>query len=109
MKIKYVLSAGFGALALGLVATTAQAGPIAGLGGAVDAKMAESGLVEKANWYGGRDYDYGWRHRHRHFGFGFHKPRRFGFGYYDRYRGRFGFHDNYRGRFGRGGYFRRGY
>lgn len=104
MKMKYVLSAGFGALALGLVATTAQAAPIAGLGGAADAKTADSGLVEKANWYGGRDYDYGWRHRHRHFGFGFYKPRRFGS--YDRYRGRFGFHDNYRGR---GGYFRRGY
>jgi hypothetical protein len=74
MKMKSLLSAGLGALALGLVATAAQAAP-AGLAGAIDQSAGHSGLVEKATWYGDRYYGhyhrpyYGYRwYRHRHYG-----------------------------------------
>jgi hypothetical protein len=93
MKMKHVLSAGFGMLALGLVATTAQAGPVAGLGGAaVEADGAS--LLTKANWRGRGYYD-GYR------GFrGYRKPFGFGYGFYRRYGGynRYGY-GGYRGRY----------
>ena len=55
MKMKSLLSAGLGALALGLVATAAQAAP-AGLAGAIDPSAGRSGLAEKVTWYGDRHY-----------------------------------------------------
>src|SRR5688572_14708970 len=104
MKMKHALCAAFGALALGLVATTAQAAPLAGLG-AADAKAADSGVVEKATWYGDygyrRDYgyDYDWRRRYR-FGRFYYKPG-FRYGFNDGYFG-YGFHKFRGGRFHRG-------
>jgi len=92
MKMKHVLSAGFGALALGLLATTAQAAPGAGLGGAVDASAAEgASLLTKVTWGGG--YGYGYGHYRRPYGYGYYKPwykpfygygygRGYGYGYY---------------------------
>jgi hypothetical protein len=84
--MKHVLSAGFGALALGLVTTGAQAAPVGGLANAVETNATDAGLVEKVHWYGHRygykpyyygSYDYyyhrpyyrwhspyGWRHGH---------------------------------------------
>jgi hypothetical protein len=56
MRMKHVLSAAFGALALGLVATTAQAAPLGGLGGAPEATAADTSLVQKAHWWGHRHY-----------------------------------------------------
>jgi hypothetical protein len=56
MTVKHVLSAAFGALALGLVATTAQAAPLGGLSGAAEATAADTSLVQKTHWYGHRHY-----------------------------------------------------
>jgi hypothetical protein len=94
MKMKSLLSAGLGALALGLVATAAQAAP-AGLAGAIDQSAGHSGLVEKATWYGDRYYGhyhrpyYGYRwYRHRHYGYGHYGYRRYGhhhYGWYPRH------------------------
>jgi opacity protein-like surface antigen len=92
MKMKHALSAAFGALALGLVATTAQAAPIATLSGATDGTSVDAGLVQKATWYGRhRDYDYGYDYYDKPF---------FGYNYGYRYRFyrpfRYGFHNRYR-------------
>jgi hypothetical protein len=80
MKMKHVLtagllSAGYGALALGLVATSAKAAPAVGLGGAVDATPADASLVQKAHWYG---RSYGW-------GYGYNGYRPHYGGYYGGY------------------------
>lgn len=75
MRMKHVLSAGFGALALGLVATSAQAAPVVGLVNAAETNATDAGLVEKVHWYGHR---YGW-------GYGY-KPYYYGhYGYYRPY------------------------
>ena len=55
MKVKSPLWAGLGALALGLVTTTAQAGP-SGLASAFDQSAGRGGLAEKVTWYGDRRY-----------------------------------------------------
>jgi hypothetical protein len=96
MKMKHVLSAGFGALALGLVAGTAQAAPIGGLG-VGDVKAADAGLVEKVHWYG---RGYGW-----HYGY---KPY-YGYGYGGYYKPYYRSYKPYGWRYGYGGYYRRGY
>ena len=77
MKMKHVLAAGFGALALGLVAATAQAAPVGGLVGAVEATARDSGLVQKTTWYGRyHGYHYGYRpYYHGHYGY---KPYYYG-------------------------------
>ena len=86
MKVKSLLSAGLGALAL--VTTATQAGPY-GLAGAIDRSAARSELTEKVTWYGDgyshryhRPYhNYRW-YRDRHYG------HRHGYGWYgDRYYG----------------------
>jgi hypothetical protein len=94
MKVKSLLSAGLGALAIGLVTAAAQAGP-AGLADAIDQSAGRSGLVEKITWYGDRYYGdyhrpyYGYRwyhHRHyghRHYGYGWYGHRHYG--WYPRY------------------------
>jgi len=94
MKVKSLLSAGLGALALGLVTTTAQAGP-SGLASAFDQSAGRSGLAEKVTWYGDRYYGhyhrpyYGYRwYRHRHYGHGHYGYRRYGhrhYGWYPRH------------------------
>jgi hypothetical protein len=79
MKLKHAVSAAFGALALGLAASTAEAAPLAGAGGIVDAPPAATGLAEKVHW---------WGHR-RHYGhYGYYKPyyRYYDYGYYRPYR-----------------------
>lgn len=60
MRVKSLLSAGLGALALGLVATSAQAAPVAGnLTAAVERGAGDSGLVQKVHrYYGYGDYYY---------------------------------------------------
>jgi subtilase family serine protease len=111
MRMKHVLSVGFGALALGLVATSAQAAPVGGLGGAVDSSVTtDAGLVEKVTWYGRhyghKPYYYG------HYGYGYgygYRPYYYGhYGYKPRFYGHYGYHKPY-GRYGYGGYYRRGY
>jgi hypothetical protein len=73
MKVKSLLSTGFGALALGLVTTAAQAGP-SGLAGAFDQSAARGGLAETVSWYVDGYYShhyrpyYGYRwYGHRHY------------------------------------------
>jgi hypothetical protein len=81
MKMKHVVSAAFGAFALGLAATAVQAAPLAGPGSAVDANAAESGMIERVHWYGHRRY--GWHYGYRPYGYyGYYKP----YGYYSDYR-----------------------
>jgi hypothetical protein len=81
MKMKHVLSAGLGMLALGLVATTAQAAPLAGPGSVVDAQAGQASLVEKTTWWGYRHYG----HRHHYYGYRYYKP--YSYGYYKPYYG----------------------
>jgi hypothetical protein len=81
MKVKHVLSAGLGMLALGLVASTAQAAPLAGPGSVADAQAGQASLVEKTHWWGDRYY-YGHRH---HYGYRYYKP--YYYGYYKPYYG----------------------
>jgi hypothetical protein len=50
MSIKHILSAGLGLLALGLVATAADAAPVTVLAGAAATETSEASLVEKAHW-----------------------------------------------------------
>ena len=92
MKVKSLLSAGLGALALGLVTTAVQAGP-SSLVGAFDQSAGRSGLAEKVTWYGDGYYShhyrpyYGYRwygHRHyghRHYGYRWYGHRHYGYGY----------------------------
>jgi hypothetical protein len=75
--MRHVLSAGVGALALGLLATTAQAAPTAGLGGVADTNAVDASLIEKAHWYGRH---YGYRYRYRPYYYGY-------YGYYRSYYG----------------------
>jgi hypothetical protein len=82
MKMKHVLSAGLGMLALGLVATTAQAAPLAGPGSAIDPQARQASLVEKTTWWGYRRH-YG--HRHHYYGHRYYKP--YSYGYYKPYYG----------------------
>ena len=91
MRMKHVLSAGFGALALGLLATTAQAAPVTGLTGVADATAVDTSLVEKAHWYGRH---YGYRPYYRHYG------------YYGYYRPYYRWYKPYGWRYGHGGYYR---
>ena len=85
MKVKSLLSAGLGALALGLVTTAAQAGP-SGLAGAIDQSAGRSGLAEKVTWYGDGYYGhyshrpyYGYRwYGHRHYGYRGYGHRHYG-------------------------------
>jgi hypothetical protein len=94
MKLKSLLSAGLAAVALGLVATTAQAAPAGGLVAAGDADRS-GGLVEKVTWYGDRYYGdryYGDRYyRPYRYGYRYHRPfygHRYGYrsyGWYPRY------------------------
>ena len=82
MRMKHVLSAGFGALALSFLATTAQAAPAAGLGSVADATAIDTSLVEKAHWYGRRYYyddDYPYYYYRRHY-----RPY-YGYYYYPRH------------------------
>lgn len=79
MKMKHALSAGLGLLALGLVATAAEAAPVTGLGGAAASTVADASLVEKTHWRG--RYYYG-RHRHRPYYYGYSYPRYYGYSYY---------------------------
>ena len=87
MRMKHILSAGFGALALGLVATNAQAAPVGGLVNAVGTNVTDAGLVENVHWYGHR---YGWHHGY--------KP--YYYGYYDYYRPYYRWHRPYGWRHG---------
>ena len=94
MQVKSLLSAGFGAVALALLTTTAQAGPT-GLAHAIDQSPGSSALVEKVTWYGDGHYVryhrpyYGhrwYRHHHyghRHYGYGWYGHRHYG--WYPRY------------------------
>jgi hypothetical protein len=84
MKMKHVLSAGLGILALGLVATSAQAAPLAGPGSVADTQAGQASLVEKTHWWGDRYY-YG--HRQHYYGYRYYKPYYYGYykphyGYY---------------------------
>ena len=76
MRMKHALSAGFGAVALGLVATSAQAAPVGGLVNAVEINTTDAGLVEKVHWYGHR---YGWHHGYKPYYYGH-------YGHYGHYR-----------------------
>jgi hypothetical protein len=87
MRMKQVLSAGFGALALGLIATSAQAAPVGGLSAAAQSGTTDAGLVEKVHWYGHR---YGW-----HYGY---KP--YYYGHYGYYRPYYRWHKPYGWRYG---------
>jgi hypothetical protein len=84
MKMKHVLSAAFGALALGLVATTAQAAPLGGLGGAAEATPADTSLVQKTHWWGHghyyKPYYYGHYYKPHYYGH-YYKPYYYGHGY----------------------------
>ena len=94
MKVKSLLSAGLGALTLGLVTTAVQAAP-AGLARAVEQSTGRGGSAEKVTWYGDRYYGhyhrpyYGHRwYRYRHYGHDHYGYRRYGhrhFGWYPRY------------------------
>jgi hypothetical protein len=76
MTTKRLLSAALGLLALGLVATAADAAPVTGLAGAT-AETSGANLVEKAHWY--RRYHYR-PYYYRHY-----YPRYYGHYYYPRY------------------------
>jgi hypothetical protein len=100
MSMNSVLSAGLGLCVLGLVATSIQAAPAAGIGGAVDRDAARGSPVENVTWYGLRHchWHYGYRHcwyGHRHYrpyhGYGYYRPYYgyyrpyYGYGHYHRY------------------------
>lgn len=88
MQARHFLSAAFGALALGLAATSAQAAPAAGMVATLQADVADAAQVEKVTYgyrYGYRDY--GWR-PYRGYGYRYWRPykyyRHYGdYGYYD--------------------------
>jgi hypothetical protein len=77
MKTRWFAAAGFGALALGVAATTAQAAPVVELG-AIKAHAGDTGAIEKVTWgwhrrcywhNGYRTCDWGrhhWRRYHHH-------------------------------------------
>src|SRR5262245_7694738 len=93
MKMKHVLAAGFGALALGLVATSAQAGPVGGLVSAVPSSATDAGQVEKVHWYGHyRSHRY-YGHYGHHYGHYHFKP--YYYGHYDYYRPHYGWNKPY--------------
>jgi hypothetical protein len=75
-----LLSAGLGAIALGLVATSAQAAPASGLLAAVDKDAWRASPVETVTWYG-RRHCY-WHHGYRHCWYGYRHPRWHDYGYY---------------------------
>jgi hypothetical protein len=79
MRVKSLLSAGLGALALGLVATSAQAAPMGGnLTAAVERGTGDSGLVQKVHrYYGYGDYYY------RPYRYDYYQP--YYYGYYRPY------------------------
>src|SRR5262245_60355681 len=80
MKARTILSAAFGALALGFAATSAQAAPAVGGLAALADDAAGAGQVEKVT------YGYGWR-RHSGYGYGYYRPYKYyGYGYYRPYR-----------------------
>jgi hypothetical protein len=104
MHMKSLLSAGIAAIALGLVATGAQAAPASGLIAAVDRDADRVGQVETVNWYG---YDYDRRFYGRFYDRRFHGRRFYDGRFYDR---RFHGRRFYDGRFyGRRFYDRRFY
>jgi len=83
MQARTFLSAAFGALALGLAATSAQAVPAGGNLATLKADVADAGQVEKMT------YGYGYRrHCHWHYGYrhcygGYGYRRHYGhYGYY---------------------------
>ena len=77
MSMKSLLVAGIGAIALGLVATSAEAAPGGGLA-AIDREAAQSSPIETVTWYGRRHC--WWHGGYRHCGYGY---RRYGWrGYY---------------------------
>ncbi|MET0193185.1 MAG: hypothetical protein ABW200_07405, partial [Hyphomicrobiaceae bacterium] len=85
MKMQSILSAGLGALALAVLASTAQATPAGGLAAAIDPSAASA--VEQVTWkYRRHCY---WHHGHRHCWWGHrsHKWHRYHYGhrYYHRY------------------------
>lgn len=71
MTMKSILSAGLGAVALGLVATAAQAAPVSSLIGAVDRDAARSGAVENVTW--GRRCHWHRGYRHCWYGHRYHR------------------------------------
>jgi len=81
MQVKSLLSAGFGAFALALLTTAAQAGPT-GLAGAIDQSVSGSELLEKVTWY--RDGYYGRYHR-SYYGYGGYRHRHYGHRHYGWY------------------------
>src|SRR5262245_30360207 len=101
MHAKSLLSAGFGAIALALATTAAQAGA-SGLAGANDQSAGGSGLVEMVTWYG--DGHYGSYHRpyydHRWYGHGHYGYRH----YSHRYSGYRGYDNRHYGWYPRYGY-----
>jgi hypothetical protein len=95
MKMKHVLAAGFGALALGLVATTAQAAPVGGLVGAVESNATDASLVEKAT-FGHRRYGYHYGYRPYYYGhYGYHYGYRPYYRWHKPYGWRHGYHRYY--------------
>ena len=104
MKLKYWLSGAAGALALGMLSFSAQAGPLSGAGEGLRANAGESALVQQAHWvrrcYWHRGHRHcrrvwrrwgGYHHHHRHYyggpgfygpGFSFHFGPRRHYGYW---------------------------
>jgi hypothetical protein len=87
MIMKSLVSAGLGVCALGLVATTAQAAPAAGLTDAIDRDAARSGLVESVTWYGRRHCHWDYGYRYCWYGHRYYRPYYRGYGYGHRYYG----------------------
>jgi hypothetical protein len=97
MIMKSVVSTGLGICALGLVATTAQAAPAAGLAGAADRDAARSGPIQNVTWYGD-GYRYGYRRHYRpyYYGYSYGYDRPY-YGYRYRYdRPYYGYRHHYR-------------
>jgi hypothetical protein len=109
MRMKHILSVGFGALALGLVATGAQAAPVGGLGAAAAANGTDAGLVENVTWYGRHHYryHYGYHYGYKPYYYGHYGYKPYYYGHYGHYRPHYRWHKPY-GHYGYGGY-RHGY
>jgi hypothetical protein len=82
-------------LALGFVATAAEAAPVTGVAGATAVDAAGAGLVEKTTGYGYRYGGYGGYYGRPYrpfYGYGYY-PRRYGFYGYNRgFYPRYGYH-----------------
>ena len=89
MKMKHVLSAALGALTLGLVATTAQAAPVGGLGGTVVSNATDASLVEKTTFHHRRHYGWHYGYKPYYYGHYGYKP------YYGYYKPHYGYHYGY--------------